>query len=119
LPLWLGLWWVAVEFGCLAHILFSGGVVPRLGQWMKVLSSGMSLAHALILFAPVIPALTTAMVIGNYLVYWVAPARRALNAEAADFPGTEYSTGQRELSRVTAYTAPVALLLSLLGAWLL
>jgi hypothetical protein len=117
-PLWLSLWWVAIELACVAHILFSGASVPPVRDWMKALGSGMSFANILILFAPFVPAVTAAMVIGNYLVYLVPAARRAMDAEDQAFPGTEYRTAQRELKRLTIYTVPIALGLSLLGAWL-
>jgi hypothetical protein len=112
-------WWVAIELACVAHLLFAGKSIPPHEEWMKVLGSGMSLAHFLILFSPFVPTLTAAMVVGNYLVRLVPPARRAMDAEARAFPGTEYSTAQRELKRITLYSAPFALLLSLLGAWML
>jgi hypothetical protein len=118
-PLWLGIWWVAVELGCGAHILFSGKSAPPVGEWMRVLGSGMSFPHVLIVFSPFVPALAAGMVIGNYLIYLIPAARRAMDAEDRAFPGTEYSTAQRELTRLAAYTAPIALLLLLLGAWLL
>jgi len=119
IPLWLGLWWAAIEMACLAHILFARTPVPPLGEWMAVLGAGMSLAHVLILFPPFVPAVAAAMVIGNYLIYLIPGARRAMDAEDRAFPGTDYSTAQRELMRIARYTAPIALLLALLGAWLL
>ncbi len=117
-PLWLTFWWVAIELGCFAHFLLSGIAVPPVKDWMKVLGSRMSLADFLILFAPFVPTMTAAMVIGNYFVYLIPVARRAMDAEDQAFPGTEYSTAQRELRRLTGFAAPVALVLSLLGAWL-
>jgi hypothetical protein len=119
IPLWLFFWWVAIELGCLAHILLIGKSVPPPGEWMKVLGSGMSFAHFLILFSPFLTTLAAAMVFGNYLIYLIPAARRAMDAEDRAFPGTEYSTAQRELSRLAAYSAPVALMLLMLGAWLL
>jgi hypothetical protein len=118
-PLWIGIWWMAIELGCVAHLLLAGRSVPPISDWMKVLGSGMSFAHFLILFSPLIPTMTAAAVIGNYLVYLVPPARRAMDAEDRAFPGTEYPTAQRELKRLTLYTAPIALALLLLGAWVL
>jgi hypothetical protein len=119
LPFWLFFWWMAVELGCAAHFLFSGKPVPPAGEWIKVLGSGMSIAHFLILFSPFVPTVVAAAVIGNYVVYLIPAARRAMDAEDRAFPGTEYSTAQRELTRLAAYTAPVAFALLMLGAWLL
>jgi hypothetical protein len=86
---------------------------------MRFLGSGMSFSHALILFSPFVPTAAVAMVIGNYLIYLIPGARRAMDAEDRAFPGTDYLTAQRELARLARYSAPIALLLSLLGAWLL
>jgi hypothetical protein len=119
LPLWLFFWWMAIELGCVAHILISGKPVPPAGEWMKVLGSGMSFAHFLILFSPFLTTLAAAAVIGNYFIYLIPAARRAMDAEDRAFPGTEYSTAQRELSRLAGYTTPIALSLLMLGAWLL
>ena len=110
---------MTIELGCVAHLLFQGKSVPPLRDWMKVLGSGMSIAHFLILFAPFVPTIAAAMIVGNYLVCLVPPARRAMDAEDRAFPGTEYATAQRELKRLTLYSAPIALALLLLGAWML
>jgi hypothetical protein len=118
-PLWIAFWWTAIELGCVAHLIFEGKSVPPVRDWMKVLGSGMSIAHFLILFSPFVPTMTAAIVIGNYLVYLVPPARRAMDAEDCAFPGTEYATAQRELKRLTLYSAPIGLALLLLGAWML
>ena len=118
-PLWIVFWWMTIELGCVAHLLFQGKSVPPLRDWMKVLGSGMSIAHFLILFAPFVPTIAAAMIVGNYLVCLVPPARRAMDAEDRAFPGTEYATAQRELKRLTLYSAPIALALLLLGAWML
>jgi hypothetical protein len=43
----------------------------------------------------------------------------AANLPAGAFPGTEYATAQKTLIRIYDMCAPIALALSLLGAWLL
>jgi hypothetical protein len=118
-PLWLAIWWMNIEFACVAHIFFSGNPLPPPADWMAVLGSRMSFAHILILFAPLLPALAAGMVIGNYFIYLIPAARRAMDAEDRAFPGMAYSAAQRELTRLAVYATPVAVLLSLLGAWLL
>ncbi len=119
-PIWILLWWVMIEFGCLASFLLHGTAVPAIGEWMKILGPGpMTLGGALIALPPFVPTMTAAMVIGNFLVYLIPPARRAMDAEDQGFPGTEYATAQSSLGRATVYTAPVVLFLSLLGAWLI
>jgi hypothetical protein len=119
LPLWLFAWWVAVEFACVAHLLFAGKSIPPFEDWMKVLGSEMSLAGFLIVFSPLVPTVAAAAVLGNRIVYLVPAARRAMDAEDNAVPGTVYSTAQEQLMRVIRYSAPIALPVLLLGAWLL
>jgi hypothetical protein len=122
-PLWLYLWFKSISImwnlACLAH----GATVPlTLSGWVDSTWSGdqpMSWARALYMFAPFIPELAASMVLTNFLIYLIPPARRAMDNEDRAFPGTEYSTAQRTLGRVTLLSLPPALLLSFLGAWLL
>ncbi len=66
----------------------------------------MSGATALIVFSPFIPTVVAAMLITNFLVYLIPPARRAMDSEDRAFPGTEYGTAQKTLIRVVIITAP-------------
>lgn len=86
---------------------------------MHLLKGPMTGAQALLVFGPAVPTMTGAMVFGNFLIYRIAPARRAMDTEDRDHPGTDYATARRALGRLTLYTVPVALLLILAGAWLL
>ena len=121
-PLWLYLWFKSIailwNLACLAH----GVPVPlTLSGWLDSPWSGdqpLSWAGALYMFAPFIPELAGSMVLANFLIYLIPPARRAMDNEDRAFPGTEYSTAQRTLGRITLLSLPPALLLSFLGAWL-
>jgi hypothetical protein len=56
------------------------------------------------------------MVLVNYFVYYsVPPARRAMDAEDKAFPGTEYSTQQPILLRLTFLGFPIAFALAVVG----
>lgn len=58
----------------------------------------------------------TSMMLINYFIYFaVPPARRAMDEEDKAFPGTEYSTQQPILVRLTLITLPVAMLCSVAG----
>jgi hypothetical protein len=122
-PLWLYLWFKSIavlwNLACLAR----GAAVPlTLSGWVDRSWSGeepMSWARALYMFAPLIPELAGSMVLANFVIYLIPPARRAMDNEDRAFPGTEYSTAQRTLGRITLLSLPPALLLSFLGAWLL
>lgn len=78
----------------------------------------MSWAGALYMFAPFVPVMAGSMVLGNFLIYLIPPARRAMDNEDKAFPGTKYATAQRTLGRIALVTLPIGLLLSFLGAWL-
>jgi hypothetical protein len=117
-PLWLLLWWVAVELVWLVHVAVMH--TPTTGafeSWMKGMGSAMSLTGFLMIFPLMIPTMIGAMVIGNLLIYLIPAARAAMDAEDRAFPGTEYATAQKALLRLIMLSMPVALALSLVGAW--
>ena len=111
LPLWLALWWFCIsssEF--IAHAITHGR--PFLGDliWPS------SFAPALVYFPLLFTTIPLAMVLINYFVYYcVPPARRAMDAEDKAFPGTEYSTQQPILLRITLLTFPFAFTLAVIG----
>lgn len=117
IPLWIALWWGGVEVAWLAHIhFFQGGASSMSGNWMKVLGRQQSLPVFLMILPPFFPAISGAMLIGNFLVNLISPARRAMERESHDFPGTDYSTSQRTLLRATAVLLGIASILALIGA---
>jgi hypothetical protein len=121
-PLWIFLWFKTLAILWNLALLVRGGVVPTsVSGWLANSGLGsqpMSWALALHLFAPFIPLLAAAMVIGNFLIYLIPPARRAMDNEDKDFPGTEYSTAQQTLVKLALVTLAPGLLLSFVGAWL-
>jgi hypothetical protein len=99
------------------HFILHHEHIPSGSNWMQYLNGPFTLSQALLVFAPLVPALSGSMVIGNFAIYLIPPARRAMDAEDRSYPGTDYATAQKALSRLTLYSAPVALILTLLGAW--
>jgi hypothetical protein len=117
IPLWMVLWWWGVELAWWVHLhFFQHGVSPMSGNWMKALGRQHSLPVFLMILPPFLPAISGAMVIGNFLVSLIPPARRAMEGESRDFPGTDYSTAQRSLLRATAGLLGIAFVLALIGA---
>lgn len=57
-----------------------------------------------------------AMWSGNIIVHCVPPARLALDREATTVPGTEYSSAQRKLFRLSIYFLLVLLPVSICAA---
>lgn len=58
------------------------------------------------------------MIIANFLVSMVPPARKTLDAEAALVPGTDRRSANRDLLRLSWFLTPASLLLGLVGAWM-
>ena len=121
LPLWLAIWWGTIELMWWVHAAWSqrsGSTVSA--YWMKGLGAGpMTLAQFLLVFLLLFPALTTAAVVGNFLIYRIPAARRAMDAEDRAFPGTEYATAQKTLIGLTFKTLPWVLVIVLGATWFL
>jgi len=116
-PMWLALWWVGVELAWLLHLSFFENHAASMNHyWMRGMGHLMTIPRFLILFPPMLPALSGAMVIVNFLVYQIPTARNAMDREDQQYPGTEYSAGQPVLIRITAFLAAGAAVLCLIGA---
>ena len=55
------------------------------------------------------------MILANQLVSFIRPARRALDLEAADAPGTDRTSANRGLLKLTLVVTPVSLMVALVG----
>ncbi len=65
--------------------------------------------------APVLAAVPLGMLVGNFLVWQVAPARRALNHEAESDPITSYSASQSALVRLALVGVAIAVVATAIG----
>lgn len=74
------------------------------------------IAIGLMLFPPLISSIFPALIITNFLVYLVPPARRAMAEEDREFPGTDYNSSQRALLKIGLPVVAAAALLALAGA---
>ena len=123
MPLWIFLWFKTLSVLWNLALLARGAVVPHtVGGWLNnsglVGDQPMSWAGALYLFAPFVPVVAGSMVLGNFFIYLIPPARRAMDNEDKAFPGTAYATAQRTLGKLTIISLPPGFLLSFIGAWL-
>jgi hypothetical protein len=66
--------------------------------------------------APFFAATPLAMLIGNFIVWLVPPARRALDIEASAYPGTSFRASQAALIRLTLYLTPLSIAACLVAA---
>jgi hypothetical protein len=71
---------------------------------------------ALVLFPAIFSATCPALLVTNFLVYLIPPARRAMDAEARNHPGTDYASSQRALRKVALWTGAIGLPIALIGA---
>ena len=71
-------------------------------------------------FLVVVPAFFSAvgpaLLLTNVVVYLIPPARRAMDIEDRDFPGTDYNSSQRVLSKLTLWMLAICYPLILAGA---
>lgn len=108
LPLWLGLFFLCVDASRFVAHAFTHGR-PLAGD---LIWPG-SIAPAFVCLSLLIGTIPLALVLINYFVYFcVPPARRAMDAEDKGFPGTEYSTQQPILLRLTFVAFPIAFTLA-------
>lgn len=64
------------------------------------------------LFDKLPAAMAFGFMLGNVLLWLVAPARRRLDAEARGYPGTSSIESMRDLSKVWLWTLPIGLAVS-------
>lgn len=104
---WLLVWYVSAKiFGQIVR-----HVRPEL-QFVLLPDSGGSILMAFGLFFASLPF---SMVVGNLVVAIVPPARRALDREAANVPGTDLVSSNRSVLKVAAFLTPAGLLIALIG----
>lgn len=65
--------------------------------------------------APVLAAGPLGMLVGNFLVWKVGPARTALDREAEPHPITTYGSSQSALRKLFLFAVPIALVATVLG----
>jgi hypothetical protein len=78
-------------------------------------SGSLRLSTALVLFPIMFSALCPALLLTNFLVYLIPPARRAMNAEDRDYPGTDYDSSRRALSKLGFWICVASLPVVLVG----
>ena len=95
-----------------------GAILFQLGSlFAGVTAAGphKSLLNFLMFVPLVVPSISFACVIGNFVIYRIPAARRAMDAEDQGFPGTDYATAQKALSKAAGISYLAAVLLALVG----
>ena len=78
-------------------------------------SGPLRLNTALVLFPSIFVSICPAMLLTNWLVYLIPPARRAMDSEDRGHRGVDYSSSQRALSKLGFLISLVCLPLILVG----
>lgn len=73
----------------------------------------------LMVFAMTPGSVGVGLILGNCLAWLVAPARRAFDAEARGYPGTEFRSAMRGLFELTAVTLPIGVVVAIVSAYFL
>jgi len=108
-PLW-GAFTFLLGFGAASlHSLFHPAAAPLFASGPHRLST------VLVLFPILFSTLCPALLLTNVLVYLVPPARRAMDAEDCGYPGTDYVSSQRALSKLGFWVCLACLPIALVG----
>ncbi len=85
------------------------------GQYLRLCQG---LGTILVVMSPFFGALPVAMLVGNFLVRLIPPARRVLDEEAKPLSSTSYWSAQKQMLKIALVLVPVSLLFSIIGALL-
>lgn len=81
--------------------------------WQKGIGFGSFVSSFLMVFAPAPAALTVGFMVGNLFAWLFSPARRVFQAEASDYPNTNFRATMRALSKASVWTVVLGLLIAL------
>lgn len=84
----------------------------------QALSHGKGLGTILVTVSPFFGVLPLGMVAGNFIVYTIRGARKALDGEATVHPGTAFLSAQKGLLIAALVFAPVSAALTLYGVFM-
>ena len=116
-PIFASLSWTSFKLAWWLNITVYPSHVGRFEEfWNKGISFISLVSSMLMMFGPVVPNLIASMIVGNYLVWVIPPARRALDREARPHPGTDFRSTQRSFLRYLPMLVAIGYGLSALGA---
>jgi hypothetical protein len=109
-----------IHFGVIFYLSFLlmnylHGII-YVGQSFMVSSRGIGAIMAAV--APIFGAIPVSMLLGNFIVYLVPPARRVLDSEAGNVPGTSYRDSKKQLLKITYVLVPISYGVAFIGALL-
>lgn len=114
IPLWVAFTWLLIVGAWTVHLALHPGLVGAARQF-PTLVTGIT---ALMVFPSLVAAVCPALVVSNFFVYLIPPARRAMVKEDRGFSGVDYVSSQSALIKVGAYILGGAVVLAIVGALL-
>ncbi len=115
---WFGTWYLLFRLVWYFHRwLYPQHVFAEF--WGEGIGLGSFVLSFLMLFAPAAGALCIGLVIANCAAWFIPPARRALDAEAVDYPGRGFRETTLALLGLAKWTLPMGMAIALLAASML
>lgn len=115
LPLWLGFIFIGMHAAAWLHLaLHPYGA----GDFARFWRGGQEGPRLMILIPLLIATIVPAMMLTNFLVARIPPARRAMEKEDRGHRGVDYASSQRALFKVGVVIALVAAIPFVAGVWL-
>jgi hypothetical protein len=109
LPSWCAITFLLARLAASLHTLLHPAAVSLFA------SGPLRPSTALVFFPSMFAALCPALLLTNFLVYFIPPARRAMDSEDRGHPGTDYASSQRALSKLAFWMCVVCLPIALIG----
>jgi hypothetical protein len=113
---WAALWYVLFQLVWAFHVNIHPDHQLR-EFWSPGISPGSFVLSFLMMFAPVPGAVALGFMLGNILIWLIPPARRVLDAEARGYPGTSFVQSMRGLFKISCWTLPIGIAVSLAAAY--
>ncbi len=104
--------WALVWLGSLLHMVIYPAATDMFGP------GPMSLSATVVSIPSFIAAICPALLLTNFLVYLIPPARRAMDSEDRNFPGTAYDASQHALLKGGIWLLAVCLPIIVAGAFI-
>jgi hypothetical protein len=115
---WIGIWYALFRLVWAFHI----GLYPqhRLADfWPRGISAGSFALSFLMVFALMPAAMALGFMLGNGMLWLIPGARRGLDVEARDHPGTNFADAMRDLFKIGVFVLPLGLIISCAAAYFL
>lgn len=114
IPLWVAFTWLLVAGAWAVHLALHPSLVGAARQFPTLVTG----VTALMVFPSFVAAVCPALLVSNFFVYLIPPARRAMDKEDRGFSGVDYVSSQSALIKVGAYILGGAAVLAIIGALL-